>query len=196
MTQKLTIDEICQKLKVADLSGFSKPGRNKGERGQQLELALGVANSSALTDLEDGEIKSFTFGESIAVTQLKHCLHEIITHKAPFHDSKVGAKIRNTLYIAFDRNGSFRSWKCAREYHGFLSKLAEDYEYIVGAVTSAYTNSKKLHTITGPNEALQIRTKASKTKNGTYVPMTYQETELSNKGMAFYLTAKFAKSVF
>ena len=100
MTQKLTIDEICHKLELADLSGFRKPGRNKGRRGQQLELALGVANSSSLTDLEDGEIKSFTVGESIAVTQLKHCLHEIITHKTSFQDSKVGTKIRNTLYIA------------------------------------------------------------------------------------------------
>lgn len=196
MTQKLTIDDICQKLEIADLGGFLKPGRNKGGRGQQLELALGVANSSSLTDLEDGEIKSFTIGESIAVTQLMHCLPEMITHKTSFHNSKVGTKIRNTLYIGFDRNGSFRSWKCAREYHGFLSKLTEDYDYITEAVTSAYTTNKQLHTITGPNGALQIRTKASKTKNGTYTPMTYKETKLSNKGMAFYLTAKFAKSVF
>ena len=41
---------------------MSVPGRNKGERGQALELILGIPNSSALTDLEDGELKTFTVG--------------------------------------------------------------------------------------------------------------------------------------
>lgn len=196
MTNKMTIDEVCLKLKTADLTGFVKPGRNKGERGQHLETTLGVANSSALLDLENGEIKSFTFGESIAITQLKHCLQEIITDKTMFKDSKVGTKIRNTIYIAFERDGTFRSWECVREYHGLLNKLTEDYDYIVEAVTSVYDTNNRLHTVSGPNGMLQIRTKASKTKNGTYTPMMYKDTELCNKGMAFYLTAKFAKSIF
>ena len=39
-------------------------------RDRLLELALGIANSSKLTDCVDGELKSFTQGESIAVIQL------------------------------------------------------------------------------------------------------------------------------
>ena len=34
--------------------------------------------------IEDGEIKTFTVGESIAATQLKHCLSEIIEDKVSY----------------------------------------------------------------------------------------------------------------
>ena len=75
---KLTVADVQSKFSDFDFDSFHKPGRNKGERGQLIEIALGVGNSSNLRDLIDGELKTFTIGESIAVTQLKHCLQEII----------------------------------------------------------------------------------------------------------------------
>ena len=68
----LTLKEVKENLTTVDFTKLPKPARNKGGRGQLLELALGIDNSSNLCDCVDGELKSFTQGESIAVTQLKH----------------------------------------------------------------------------------------------------------------------------
>jgi len=105
---KLTTCQVYGKLKVTDFSVFEKPGKNKGARGQLLETVLGVPNSSDLKDLEDGEIKTFTVGESIAATQLKHCLSEIIEDSVSFDDSKVGQKLKQTLYVGFTRDNDCR----------------------------------------------------------------------------------------
>ena len=69
--------------------------------------------------------------------------------------------------------------------------LEEDFEYIAEQVQFAYLDDKELTTITGLNGLLQIRTKDSK----PYHPLTYKGVTLKNKGMAFYLTGKFAKSI-
>ena len=70
----LTLRETENRIKTTNFDSLPKPRKNKGVRGQLLELALGIPNSSKLTDLVDGELKSFTKGESIAVTQLRHTL--------------------------------------------------------------------------------------------------------------------------
>ena len=75
--QKLSVEQVENKLNNFDWSQLNKPGINKGDRGQDFETALGIKNGSDLTDLIDGELKSFTIGQSIAVTQLKHCLSQI-----------------------------------------------------------------------------------------------------------------------
>ena len=103
----LTTLQTVAKLKVTDFSGFDKPAKNKGARGQLIELALGIPNSSKLTDLVDGELKTFTVGESIAVTQLNHCLAEIIEDSVSFADSKVGAKLKQTIYVGFTRTNEY-----------------------------------------------------------------------------------------
>ena len=92
--QKLTVNQVVGKLKVTDFTSFDKPGKNKGSRGQLLENALGIVNGSSLKDMIDGELKSFTQGETIAVTQLKHCLSEIIEDSISFDESKVGQKLK------------------------------------------------------------------------------------------------------
>jgi hypothetical protein len=56
-------------------------------------------------------------------------------------------------------------------------------------------NNKELSTITGPNKLLQIRTKASKTKQGYYVPLCYNGKKLKDKNMAFYLCTQFGKTI-
>ena len=62
-----TVFQVQQSLQSCDLSTLENPGRNKGTRGQALERALGIPNSSALQDLEDGELKTYTIGQTIHV---------------------------------------------------------------------------------------------------------------------------------
>ena len=197
MTGKLSTNQVYAKLKTTDFSVFDKPGRNKGGRGQLLETALGVANSSNLTDLIDGEIKSYTVGETIAVTQVKHCLPDIIDGTVEFEDSKVGQKLAQTIYVAFTRDNDYVGTKVVNEEldSQHYQQLAEDYGYIAAQIKAAYVTGSELHTITGPNKLLQIRTKASKDKYGKYTPLCYNGVELKDKYMAFYLLANFGKQV-
>ena len=99
----LTLNEVKANLKKVDFEKLPKPTRNKGGRGQLLELALGIENSSRLCDCVDGELKSFTQGESIAVTQLKHILPQIFAN-IPFYRTKLGMKTQQTLFVGFDRD--------------------------------------------------------------------------------------------
>jgi hypothetical protein len=195
--KKLTVNEVFAKLKVTDFSAFDKPGKNKGARGQLLETALGVPNSSDLKDLEDGELKSFTVGESIAATQLKHCLSEIIEDKVSFEESKVGQKLKQTVYVGFTRDNDYVGTELLNEetHPEHYSELKEDYEFICNSICTLFNAGKELNTITGPNKLLQIRTKASKT-NGRYVPLSFAGCTLKDKGMAFYLCGQFGRNLF
>lgn len=195
--QKLTTNEVFAKLKVTDFSAFDKPGKNKGARGQLLETALGVPNSSDLKDLEDGEIKTFTVGESIAATQLKHCLSEIIEDSVSFDDSKVGQKLKQTVYVGFTRSNDYVGCEILNEetHPEHYQELREDFDYICDKIRHAFNVESQLNTITGPNGLLQIRTKASKT-NGSYVPLKFAGVTLKDKGMAFYLCGQFGRNLF
>jgi hypothetical protein len=197
MTLKLTTLQVYAQLKVTDFSAFGKPGKNKGARGQLLETVLGVPNSSDLKDLEDGELKSFTVGQTIAATQLKHCLSEIIEDKVSFEESKVGQKLKQTVYVGFTRDNDYVGTELLNEetHPEHYSELKEDYEFICNSICTLFNAGKELNTITGPNKLLQIRTKASKT-NGRYVPLSFAGCTLKDKGMAFYLCGQFGRNLF
>jgi DNA mismatch repair protein MutH len=197
MTLKLTTLQVYAQLKVTDFSAFGKPGKNKGARGQLLETVLGVPNSSDLKDLEDGELKSFTVGQTIAATQLKHCLSEIIEDKVSFEESKVGQKLKQTVYVGFTRDNDYVGTELLNEetHPKHYQQLKEDYEFICNSICTLFNAGKELNTITGPNKLLQIRTKASKT-NGRYVPLTFAGCTLKDKGMAFYLCGQFGRNLF
>ena len=96
--QRMSIYETQQKLQNLDLDSVTTDthSKNKGFRGQLIERALGIPNSSALTDLSDGELKSFTIGQTIAVTQLMHCLPDI-QNRVPYNESKIGIKMQQTI---------------------------------------------------------------------------------------------------
>ena len=194
---KLTTNQVYGKLKVTDVAAIGKPGKNKGSRGQLLEIALGVPNSSDLKDLEDGEIKTFTVGQTIAATQLKHCLSEIIEDSVSFDDSKVGQKLKQTLYVGFTRNNDYVGCEILNEetHPEHYQELREDFDYICEQIRTAFDTESELNTITGPHGFLQIRTKASKT-NGRYVPLTFAGVTLKDKGMAFYLCGQFGRNLF
>ena len=183
----LTLTETQNRLQTTNFEALPKPRKNKGVRGQLLELALGIPNSSNLTDLVDGELKSFTKGESVAVTQLRHTLTEVF-NKTPFNQSKLGIKISRTLYVAFDRNNNFLGTATHTETNKLIE---EDYNDICDFIR----NTKTLKTFTGRNGILQIRTKDSKDRNGNYHPIFWEGQQISNKGFAFYLTGRYAKSI-
>ena len=50
----LTLTETQNRLQNTNFEALPKPRKNKGVRGQLLEIALGIPNSSKLTDLVDG----------------------------------------------------------------------------------------------------------------------------------------------
>lgn len=195
--KKLTTAQVMEKMGSVDLTQMVAPGRNKGERGQVLELMLGIPNSSALTDLEDGELKTFTVGESIAVTQLAHCLEEVINGHVSFENSKLGQKLKQTIYVAFARSGQYMGSRLlSQEKDGLHYKhLEEDFGAICDAIRTAFTNKTTIGTTNGPNNLLQIRTKGSKNSKGGYTPLMFDGVELQNKGMAFYLKADFGKKL-
>jgi hypothetical protein len=207
----LTALQVYGKLKVTDFTQFEKPGKNKGSRGQFLETALGIPNTSNLKDLVDGELKSFTVGETIAVTQLKHCLSEIIEDSVSFDDSKVGQKLKQTVYVGFSRSNDYVGTEMLNEetHPKHYQELREDFEFITKQFRIAFERGVELdqlgfvnrkgepsHTITGPNGLLQVRTKASKTKTGTYVPLSFKDVTFNDKGMAFYLCGQFGRNLF
>ena len=183
----LTLTETQNRLQKTNFEALPKPRKNKGVRGQLLELALGIPNSSKLTDLVDGELKSYTKGESVAVTQLRHTLTEVF-NKTPFNQSKLGIKISRTLYVAFDRQNNFLGTATHTKTNPLIE---EDYNDICDFIR----NTKTLKTFTGRNGILQIRTKDSKDRNGNYHPIIWEGREISNKGFAFYLTGKYAKTI-
>ena len=176
----LTLRETQNKLQKTNFEVLPKPRKNKGVRGQLLELALGIPNSSKLTDLVDGDLKSFTKGESVAVTQLRHTLPEIFNN-TPFNQSKLGIKISRTLYVAFDRQNNFLGTATHTETNQLIE---QDYNDICDYIR----NTKTLNTFTGRNGILQIRTKDSKDRNGNYHPIKWEGQQISNKGFEFYLT--------
>ena len=122
----LTLRETQNRLQNTNFEALPKPRKNKGVRGQLLEIALGIPNSSKLTDLVDGELKSFTKGESVAVTQLRHTLPEIFNN-TPFNKSKLGIKISRTLYVAFDRNNNFLGTATHTETN-FKTQILKNYQ--------------------------------------------------------------------
>ena len=134
--QKLSVEQVENKLNNFDWSQLNKPGINKGDRGQDFETALGIKNGSDLIDLIDGELKSFTIGQTIAVTQLQHCLSQIIDDTVEFEDSKVFEKLKQTIYVGFDKVGNFLKSKTINEENSpeHYLELAEDYGYILSLI--------------------------------------------------------------
>ena len=192
----LTLNEVKENLTKVDFTKLPKPKKtNKGKRGQLLELALGIANTSKLTDCVDGELKSFTQGESIAVTQLKHILPQIFAN-IPIYRTKLGIKMQQTLFVGFDRDNNFigSTTLTPESDPKHFEQLEQDFHDICDAILDAYYDKKELHTVTGRNGLLQIRTKDSKYK-GKYHPIIWNGKEISNKGYAFYLTGRYIKSL-
>ena len=194
----MLLSEAETKLNSIDKNQAPIPSRNKGGRGQWVEKQLGMDLSSKLNDFDDGELKVFKEGQTIAVTMVQHCLDEIFDRGVSYSESNVGKKLNNVLFVKFAKTGEFvkslvSNSKPHRELH---YKLSQDYNYICAEIRRRYDNNEELNTINGPNKLLQIRTKANKNKLGNYVPLEYNGKRLKNKGMAFYITITFENLLF
>ena len=174
------------------------PGRNKGGRGLWVEEQLGMKQSSQLNDFDDGELKAFKEGQTIAVTMLQHCLDEIFDRGVSYSESNVGKKLKNVLFVKFAKSGKFVKSLVsnADKYKQLYYDLSTDYNYICEKIRERYNNNQELNTINGPHKLLQIRTKANKNRLGKYVPLEYNGKRLKDKAMAFYLTRTFEQSIF
>ena len=194
----MLLAEAESKLNSIDKSQAPIPGRNKGGRGLWVEEQLGMKQSSQLNDFEDGELKAFKEGQTIAVTMVQHCLDEIFDRSVSYSESNVGKKLYNVLFVKFAKTGEFvKSLVSNSQTHRELHyKLSEDYNHICEEIRRRYDNNEELTTINGKHKLLQIRTKASKTKLGNYVPLEYNGKRLKDKAMAFYLTRTFEQSIF
>ena len=106
MTCNLSTKQILTKMNRVKLTGLKKKSRNKGFKGMKLEKKLGIPCSNQLTDMTDGELKSFTVGQSIKITSLGHCLSEII-NKTRFKDCKLGTKTDQILFVGFNKDGDY-----------------------------------------------------------------------------------------
>ena len=194
----MLLAEAETKLNSVDKNNAPIPGRNKGGRGLWVEEQLGMKQSSQLNDFEDGELKAFKEGQTIAVTMVQHCLNEILDRSVSYSESNVGKKLYNVLFVKFAKTGEFvKSLVSNSQIHRELHyKLSEDYNYICAEIRRRYDNNEELTTINGKHKLLQIRTKASKTRLGNYVPLEYNGKRLKDKAMAFYLTRTFEQSIF
>ena len=194
----MLLSEAEVKLNSIDKNKAPIPARNKGGRGLWVEEQLGMKQSSQLNDFDDGELKAFKEGQTIAVTMLQHCLKEIIESRVSYNSSNVGKKLNNVLFVKFAKSGKFvKSLVSNLQTHQELhTKLREDYEFICNEIRRRYDNNEELNTINGKHNLLQIRTKASKTKLGKYVPLEYNGRRLKDKAMAFYLTTTFEQNIF
>ena len=194
----MLLEEAETKLNAIDKDSAPIPGRNKGARGQWVENQLGLDLGSNLIDFSNGELKAFKEGQTIAVTMVQHCLNEIFNRRVSYSDSNVGKKLKNVLFVKFSKSGEFvKSLVTNSEtYRELYYNLSTDYNYICEEIRRRFYSNQELNTITGPNKLLQIRTKASKTKLGNYVPLEYNGKRLKDKAMAFYLTRTFEKSIF
>ena len=193
----MLLEEAESKLNSIDKDNAPIPGRNKGGRGQWVENQLGLDLGSNLLDFDDGEGKTFKEGQTIAVTMVQHCLDEIFDRSVSYSESNVGKKLYNVLFVKFAKTGEFvKSLVSNSQIHRELHyKLSEDYNYICAEIRRRYDNNEELTTINGKHKLLQIRTKASKTKLGNYVPLEYNGRRLKDKAMAFYLTRSFEQSL-
>ena len=194
----MLLSEAEIKLNNINKDNAPIPGRNKGGRGLWVEEQLGMKQSSQLNDFEDGELKAFKEGQTIAVTMVQHCLNEILDRGVSYSESNVGKKLYNVLFVKFAKTGEFvKSLVTNSQIHRELHyKLSEDYNYICAEIRRRYDNNEELTTINGKHKLLQIRTKASKTRLGNYVPLEYNGKRLKDKAMAFYLTRTFEQSIF
>jgi len=194
----MLLEEAELKLNSIDKNNAPIPGRNKGGRGLWVEEQLGMKQSSQLNDFDNGELKAFKEGQTIAVTMLQHCLSEIFDKKVSYSQSNVGKKLKNVLFVKFAKTGEFIKSLVtnADNNRQLYYDLSVDYNYICDEIRRRFYSNRELNTITGPNKLLQIRTKANKNKLGKYVPLEYNGKRLKDKAMAFYLTRTFENILF
>lgn len=205
--------EALNKIKKISGKTFKELGLaddqiNKGGSGQALLLAIGLTLTNDLLDTIDGEIKSTIFvnnkpKETVWVTQLLHTLEEIET-KVEWEQTSLYEKLYRTIFVPVHKDSKDPlEWFYGEpvllehsEKNELSDRLKKDYEFIANEIRVIIQRSQQIHTINGPNQFLQIRTKASKSgSTGKYTPMIYRGHQLADKYYAFYLRKEFLRKI-
>lgn len=210
MTKLLLGDALIKLINLEGqvLGSLTTPDRiNKGAVGQIIEGAIGVKLSSDLHDFEDGELKTNKFlkgrsAETLAVTQVGHLLEEIYS-SIGWYESTLLSKINSFILLPIHKDSDEPAgWVIGKAVHFSRAKypkqyrqLEEDYGVISTQIGKVLHGQGELHTFNGPNKFIQLRTKDSKNRNGTYHPVKFQGRLISNKNYAFYLRQHFLNSV-
>ena len=172
---------------------------NKGNDGQKIMSAIGLKNDSSPLDFEDGDLKTNKFiegrpSETLWISQMQNNLIEF-EKGLDFYDSWIYKKIRQFIYLPIDKTRHHIIGKpqiiSEERFPHLYKKLAIDFNYISKEIKNCIDLKRTLHTINGPSNYLQIRTKASKNKYGMYTPMTINGHKLKDKYMAFYFKKEF-----
>ena len=201
---QLTSKQVWEKLGETDWTTFTQlynsqreTGRkNKGLRGQCLEKVLGIPNGSNLMDMTDGELKTYTVGQSIKCTMLSACLPHIIDDNG---QNRLFEKMNQVIYVAFNKSGGYVTHA---KHQNHRDLFEQDYHHICDVIRAAFHHGKTIRehtkhsTVTGPNKILQIRTADTKRKGipaeeNQYHALKYKDVVLNDKNMAFYLRGKF-----
>ncbi len=180
---------------------------NKGKTGQLLELALGKQLDNANLDFEDGELKTNkcdSLGnpkETVFITQISSIIDELLNEK-PFETTHLYEKISNLLYVPVCKDGDPHDWKFFTpihidlERHEFSSLMdiwQDDYYSICKQLKLSIETSPDgfIHTSNGKH--IQVRSKDSKGKDGTYnaIYSNIYNRPISNKNHAFYFKRQF-----
>ena len=172
---------------------------NKGNDGQKIMSAIGLKNDSRPLDFEDGDLKTNKHingrpSETLWISQMQNNLIQF-EKGLDFYDSWIYRKIRQFIYLPIDKTDEHIIGKpqivSEERFPNLYKKLAIDFNHISSEIKNSIDLKRTLHTTNGPNNYLQIRTKASKNKYGAYTPMTINGHQLKDKYMAFYFKKDF-----
>ena len=172
---------------------------NKGSDGQKIMNAIGLKNDSSPLDFQDGDLKTNKHlngkpAETLWISQMQNNLIEF-EKGLDFYDSWIYKKIKQFIYLPIDKSGDHIIGKpqiiSEESFPNLYKKLAIDFNPISLEIKESIHHKETLHTINGPNNYLQIRTKAGKNKYGSYTPMKINGHQLKDKYMAFYFKKDF-----
>jgi len=164
---------------------------NKGLFGLNAEVSIGLSNTSNLLDFEDGEFKTFSKKETIAITMID--LNDIFSKD--FDNSKLYKKIHNVLFLC--RETKKHKVISLKKDDILYKELKSQYEFIKKQLKELIDDGKLLTTINGvvglnrigKDDLIQIRNKDTKGSQG----LLYNGVKVSNKRRAFYFTKNFTR---
>lgn len=181
--------------------------RNKGKSGQLLEIALGLKNTSATLDFEDGELKTNKCNldskplETIFITQITAIIDDLITNKN-FYETHLYKKLKNILYVPVAKEGNPEKWQFLQPIHiqldnpifeSIKKQLEDDYYSICKQLVTHIETSEDGYIHTSNGKLIQIRSKDSKPYHPIY-SKTY-DRYISNKNHAFYFKRDFVAAI-
>lgn len=186
---------------------------DKGRTGKLLEKIIGLPNSSALKDLENGEIKTYKSNikghsvETICISMISKHFDNTIVAKLPFEETWIFEKIKNVIFVPIVKNdGNEQNWyfkkymiKNLIEDKDLFDRLKKEYEEIVREINYLIDDGQDLHTINGDGRIrnaskayLQIRTKDS---GYNCIFSKKHNRFVSHRNYAFYFKNLFSKEI-